>query len=288
MYSYEKLLLNADAALLILDYQKEEVAFCNHAAAILLQSPSNAITVDRIFQLNGVYVIYLTPYQSWLNESMVIHQLRAPLGAIKWLAESLLEEKMEPVQQEKLRDVYKTNQYSIEIVNDLLDTAKIQLGKIKAERKISDIKPLILDIVQLLQPLLEQKKQRVNLQVGSSTTIGFLDPKLFTKTFENLLDNAISYGEVNSDITVVVSDEGGDLKISINNKGSIISAGEKGKIFDKFYRSEAGKKIKPSGTGLGLFIAKSAAEANGGKIWFNSDAENGTTFYFTVPKYIVI
>ena len=288
MYSYEKLLLSADAALLILDYQKGEIVFCNHAAALLLQSPSNAITVVRIFQLNGVYVIYLAPYQSWLSESMVIHQLRAPLGAIKLLVESLLEEKMEPAQQEKLRDVYKTNQYSIEMVNDLLDTAKIELGKMKAERKMTDIKPLTLDIIQLLQPLLEQKKQRVRLRIESSTTIGLLDPKLFTKTFENLFDNAISYGEAISEIAVVVSDEGSDLKISINNKGSMISAGEKGKIFDKFYRSEAGKKIKPSGTGLGLFIAKSAAEANGGKIWFASDTENGTTFYFTVPKYIVL
>lgn len=288
MNSCEKLLLSASAALLILDCRKEEVVFCNYAAANLLQSPSSTITIDKVLKLDGFYLIYLLPYQSWLNESVTIHQLRAPMTAIKWGIEALLEEKMNPAQYGKLQDIYKTNQYAINLVNDLLDTAKLQPGKIKAEKKVTDIKPLILDITQLLQPLVEQKKQRVNLRIESSTTTGFFDQKLFTKTFENLLDNAIGYGEANSDITMVVSDNGNNLKIAINNQGLIIAPSEKGRIFEKFYRSEGSKKIKPSGTGLGLFIAKSSAEANGGKIWFDSEEERGTTFYFTVPKDAVL
>lgn len=264
------------------------ILFCNSAAADLLGNSGSSVAVQKTFPLDGGHLIYLQPDRAGSMQSMIIHQLRAPLTAIRWTVDLLLstaklakEEKLD-----LLQNIQKTNQHLISLVNDLLMVGRMDSGKLEVHLKSADVKDCILSTIELLTPAADQKKQKIifDNRLDSSKTL--MDTDLFTKTFENLLDNAIGYGSVGSSITVsLYSDEKNNAHvIAVKNFGPVINGDEGRKLFSKFYRTEEAQKIKSNGTGLGLYIAKLASEANGGKIWFESSPENGTVFYFTVPR----
>jgi signal transduction histidine kinase len=263
------------------------ILFCNNAAVDLLMSSGNAVAVQKTLPLDGGHLIYLQPDLAGSMQSMVIHQLRAPLTAIRWNVDLLLsaarlakEEKLD-----LLKNIQKTNQHLISLVNDLLMVGRMDSGRLEVRPKSADLKDLILERIELLAPIANQKKQKIVFDSRLQRADAHIDTDLFIKTFENLLDNAIEYGFSDSRVVVTLSrgEKDGAYLIAIQDFGLSVSEEDRHKLFSKFYRSEEAHKIRPNGTGLGLYIAKLAAEANGGAIWFESSPERGTAFYFTVP-----
>lgn len=110
-----------------------------------------------------------------------------------------------------------------------------------------------------------------------------LDPDLIRIIFQNLISNAVKYSPDNSKIVVTINKEKNDLLISVADNGYGIPEAQKEKIFDKLFRADnvVGKDVE--GTGLGLYIVKSIIEQSGGKIWFESEIDKGSTFYVTIP-----
>jgi len=216
--------------------------------------------------------------------SIASHQLRTPLTAIKWIIELFLEDKdITPKQKERLNDIYSSNQQLIDLVGDLLNISRIETGRLIIKKKIVNIKDLIDNSIKVLKPNAIKKKQKINLNVKIDIKESNIDPTLFSTVFNNLLSNAIAYAPDNSSVDVLITEKAKDYSIEVHNKGPAIIGEDRKKIFTKFWRGAEAQRMRARGTGLGLFIAKSAVEANGGSIWFESEKDKGTSFYFTVP-----
>lgn len=216
--------------------------------------------------------------------SIAAHQLRTPLTAIKWTLGVFMEDKkITPTQRERLNDISVSNERLINLVNDLLNVSRIQAGTKVANKQKINIKGIIHASLRLLSPNARRKRQKITLEIQTRRSSAVADPLLLSEAFSNVLSNAIAYGPEGGEIVVVLRAEGAHYLISMHNDGPIIPETARPKLFTRFYRGETERRLKPSGTGLGLFIAKAAIEANGGKIWYESHPGKGTTFTFTTP-----
>ncbi len=137
----------------------------------------------------------------------------------------------------------------------------------------------------MLKPIAVTKNQKIFFEIPDDVHIVKICNEYLARAFQNVFDNAITYGSEGSDILIKLGEnkEHTSYIVSVHNFGPIIPNEEMPRIFEKFHRVPGSEKIKPTGTGLGLFIAKSAIELNGGKIWIESEENKGTTVYFTVP-----
>lgn len=219
--------------------------------------------------------------------SMVSHQLRTPLSATKWILESLTTGKNFTYKQKsEMTDLVISNERLINLVNKLLNVTRIESGKLVVNKKLVDLKKLIGDIVFSLTALANKKNKKIKIFFSGKTENVFCDPVLLGEAVENLLKNAIDYsGEENKEISISVRERTNDYLISVHNNGIIDpDTFDKIKKFDKFARGSESLNIEPLGSGLGLFITKKIIEANGGKIWFESNSKSRTTFYLTLNK----
>ncbi len=112
-----------------------------------------------------------------------------------------------------------------------------------------------------------------------------VDKEKILVVLHNLIENAIKYSHMHGKVFIVLKESDGMVQFSIKNQGITITEEEKPKIFEKFYRSMEAQKKEPVGSGIGLFTVKKIVEGHGGKIWFESDPREGTTFYFTIPIF---
>lgn len=313
MNPYDYILSRSDSAIIIIDANVNIVVW-NKTAEEILGLRTQEVLGKNFFQvLNKIdkhipKIDVATPLRNVRNDivgaiiifhnqveqrekepvAMVTHQLRAPLTAMRWTIEALLEgNQLSGSQREKIQDIYRSNHQLINLVNDLLDISKVKAG-VKAIKV--DIREIIRKTIKFLEPSAKKKNQEIVFETLTIVEKTDLDPALLSKAVENILDNSISYGAENSEIRIEISKERPSKKaylISIHNEGAAIPKEEQEKLFTKFYRGEAAKQLKPDGSGLGLYIAKSAVEANGGRIWLESptslETNTGTTFYFTAP-----
>lgn len=217
--------------------------------------------------------------------SLASHQLRTPLSSMKWVLELLVNDStgLSEKQLDKLKDLRLSNERLIQLVNSLLNIARMETGKLIATKKPTRVADLITSSVRLITPITDKKKQTIHTQVSPEVKEAVVDPMLFDETFNNLLSNAINYAPEGATIDIAVTAEPNAYHISIHNMGPVIPPEDKEKLFTKFYRSKEARSIVTAGTGLGLYIAKAAVEANGGEIGFDSSVEKGTTFFFSVP-----
>ncbi|MBD3344724.1 MAG: PAS domain S-box protein [Chitinivibrionales bacterium] len=171
--------------------------------------------------------------------------------------------------------------YMQELVEDLLDCARIDSGKQKLNYDQINIKELVETIAQNYKYQLKQKK--IDLEVAIPDAKVYADQEGLTKVFMNLIANAINYTGNNSDsrIQIGMERENGLWRCTVADNGMGVPAKFQKNIFDKFKRGANVRKIK--GTGLGLAIVKGIVEAHGGKIGVESTEGKGSCFYFTIP-----
>lgn len=101
-----------------------------------------------------------------------------------------------------------------------------------------------------------------------------------------MIDNAIHYTMPGGKVTVILTGDKNEIKITVKDTGIGIPQNQQERVFSKFFRAANAMRVQTDGTGLGLFITKNIIEAHGGKIWFESEEGKGTTFYFTLPAAI--
>lgn len=222
--------------------------------------------------------------------SIAAHQLRTPLSAIKWTLKTLLEGEMGILSAEQknyLEKTYKTNESMIDLVNDLLSVAKIEEGKILYNRILSDMQSVIEFDLELCKEKIDEKKlEVVFIKPPDKLPDVLIDTEKMKLAIQNLLDNAIKYTPAGGKIKIEIRQNKGELEFSIKDSGMGILPENKDRIFTKFFRSADAIKRETDGSGLGLFIAKNIVEAHEGRIWFDSEAGIGSTFYFSIPTEI--
>ncbi|MFZ2072127.1 MAG: PAS domain S-box protein [Minisyncoccia bacterium] len=220
--------------------------------------------------------------------SLASHQLRTPLSAIRWTLESMQNKKdnLTLKQQEKLNDLLVSNQRLINLVNRLLDVAKIESGQLEINKRYIDLGKLINKLVLSFKVFADKNKKEIKVIIPSKLKYVFSDPVLVNEAMENLISNAINYSLNGSKkIIIRARERTSDYLISVHNEGKIDSFSiDRIKNFEKFVRGIDSPKVQPSGSGLGLYVTKKIMEANGGKVWFKSSAKLGTTFYLTIIK----
>lgn len=213
------------------------------------------------------------------------HQLRTPLSGIKWVLKMLLENpSFNQDQISLLKKGQDTNEKAIKIVNDLLDTTKIESGKISYAFKNINPVSFIENSVGGLSGLAQEKSVRLTFDKGSDTIPEIkADPDRLSMALENLLDNAIKYSPSNGEVKITVVRKNNFAEISVADNGIGIPETEIGKVFSKFFRAGNAAKVDGGGAGLGLFIAYRTVADHGGQMRYLPNSPQGSIFSFTIP-----
>jgi signal transduction histidine kinase len=215
--------------------------------------------------------------------SLVSHELRSPMAAVIGAARTLQERwrVLTPDQREAFLALIadETNRLAA-LIGDVLDTSRIEAGTFSYSFTDVDLTRLVEDAVATAA--VGQDEVRVRSSVAGPVPPIRGDRERLRQVVTNLIDNAIKYSPVGDEVQVSVQPENGAIRISVADHGPGIPRDQQRLIFEKFGRADVPGDSKP-GTGLGLFIARSIAEAHGGTVEVESRPEKGTVFTFTLP-----
>ncbi|MBI3087683.1 MAG: hypothetical protein HYY91_02170 [Candidatus Omnitrophica bacterium] len=217
--------------------------------------------------------------------SAVSHELRTPLAAIKGYA-SLLRSgqfgELAKPQAERLAKIEKHTDLLTQLINNLLDIARIESGRVTMESRPIEAEELMATVVEMIKPQVDAKRIALKTRLdGVRQLVG--DPTHLPRVFMNLLSNAVKYTPEGGSIAVHLERAGGQVIASVQDSGCGISPEELPKLFQEFYRSGNPINEQVRGTGLGLALAKRIVEAHHGRITVTSHVGKGTTFTFTLP-----
>jgi signal transduction histidine kinase len=219
--------------------------------------------------------------------SNVSHELRTPLTAIKGAVDLLLREVPGPLNENQthyLSRVRSNTQHLAGLINDLLDLAKIEEGKVELKEVRVSVGGLVHEVMETVKPMAAEKPVLLEVKLPEPSVLVWADRDKVTQVLMNLVGNAIKFTPPQGMVTVSASRGGAEwAQVSVNDNGPGISAEECQKIFQKFYQVSEDGGAKPKGTGLGLAISKALVELHGGKIWVESEEGRGSTFSFTLP-----
>jgi PAS domain S-box-containing protein len=219
--------------------------------------------------------------------SVAAHQMRTPLGNMRWNLEMLLSGDLGQVSgqfREVLVQIYQSNQRLIRLVNGLLHVSRIDQNKIKDELRAVNVIDVFKDVMKEME--YEGKSKGISLTLkfpeGQIPDIT-IDPQRLRDVVQNLLSNAVKYNRLGGTVTVTVALLGEFIQAKISDTGIGIPKKDQAEVFTKFFRATNAKMSQTEGTGLGLYVVKSYIEGWGGEIFFESQEGSGTTFTFTLP-----
>jgi len=217
--------------------------------------------------------------------NMVAHELRSPLVSVRQLNSVLLEGLAGPLgekQEEFVSRGTRKIDALLELINDLLDVARIEAGKHVQHQVPTDVGRILKETVALMAP---RAKARGIVLACSCRDLKPVqaDPKNIEEVFNNLITNAINYSPEGGRVTVTAEVLGEHMQIKVEDTGVGIPAEELPKIFDKFYRVKHPKTRQVTGTGLGLSIVKGVVEAHHGTITVESVPDKGTVCRVLLP-----
>ena len=214
----------------------------------------------------------------------VAHDLRTPLTSIIGYLELLSSNRPldEEMRKKYLSIAYQKSCHLQVLIEDLFGFTSLGYGKITAKMAELDIVNLLAQLLDEFYPIFEQNhlEYSYNTNVPSKIIVG--DGTLLARLFDNLLNNAVKYGNDGKMINVILNAEETAVTIQVINFGSIIPANELNTIFEKFYRMEQSRSTQTGGTGLGLAIAKNIVDVHNGSITAESSL-NGTIFKVVLP-----
>lgn len=217
---------------------------------------------------------------------VVAHELRTPLTAIKTYIEMMkmgsfgqFSSDDEQHLDTLLKSVGKLNQ----LINEMLDSSKVESGKLKLEKEKIDIVNLTEEVLREVHPLIELKKQNIALKASKPLQV-LADSELIKKVITNLIGNANKYTPINGDIIISITPDEEAIHFQIQDSGIGISMEEIPHVFDRFFIGGKSLTVEHSQLGLGLAISKAIIEQHNGQIWVDSKEGEGSTFHFILPN----
>ncbi len=217
--------------------------------------------------------------------SAVSHELRTPLAAIKGYASLLRSGQFGPLdapQTERLAKIEKHTDLLTQLINNLLDIARIESGRVTMEHRPIETQELLGSAVEVIKPQADAKQIRVAVNVdGITRLVG--DPTHLPRVLINLLSNAVKYSPEGGTITITLLRQGDRIVASVHDQGCGIAPTDVPKLFQEFYRAANPVNEHVRGTGLGLALVKRIIEAHHGHIWVDSELHKGTTVTFALP-----
>lgn len=219
--------------------------------------------------------------------SVAAHQLRTPLAAIKWTLKMLLDGdvgNISDAQKELLSKGFESNERMINLVNDMLSVDRLESGRIKYNFVPLQFEDLVDAMIQELLPIATKKEIQLRF-IRSKDLLPKIkvDPDKMHDVLQNLIDNAIKYSSNGGQVTIELLHDNEKMQFSVKDSGIGIPKEQQEKIFSRFFRATNAVRNVTDGSGLGLYIAQSVVRRHGGDIWFVSEENRGTTFFFTLP-----
>ncbi len=215
----------------------------------------------------------------------VSHELRTPVTAVRSAAETLRRAiETQPAAAPEFIDIIERNAERLHrLVEDLLDLSRIESRELQLALEPVDLGAAIRHTIALFGERTTQKRQRVAVEVPDQLRAARADRRALDQVLSNLVDNAVKYGDEGGAIVVSATAEGAKLRVSVQDSGPGIESRHLSRLFERFYRVDAGRSREVGGTGLGLSIVKHLVEAMGGQVAVDSTPGKGTCFSFTVP-----
>ncbi|MFY0565776.1 sensor histidine kinase [Archangium lansingense] len=214
--------------------------------------------------------------------STAAHELRTPITTIKGYAQLLdrwTPGGHEPREGKAFRILNRQSDRLTQLVQELLDVSRLQLGRLALRRQRFELGELVADVLERMQGV--SSLHRLVLHQEGRVFVD-ADRDRIDQVLVNLFDNAIKYSPKGGDIEVWVSIEAGTGVVSIRDPGMGIPKERQGQLFERFYRAHAGLESDRGGMGIGLHLCEQIVQRHGGRIWFESEAGKGSTFSFSL------
>jgi signal transduction histidine kinase/HPt (histidine-containing phosphotransfer) domain-containing protein len=216
----------------------------------------------------------------------VSHEIRTPLNAIVGFTEMLLFSKLDRATRQRVETIRSNCEILMAVVDDLLDYSKLNAGKAALDEAPFELAQLLRETIESFMPGAAAKGLALDWQIDEGLADSMRgDARRLRQVLNNLISNSIKFtahGHVKLDVRRVESDSDGDLiQFEIADTGIGIPTEIQGRLFQPFVQADSSTSRVYGGTGLGLAIAARVVKQMGGKIWFNTEVDNGSTFYFT-------
>ncbi len=218
--------------------------------------------------------------------SSVSHELRTPLTSIKGYAALLAAGKFGSLPEEiktRLERINTQADMLVAMINDLLDIARIESGRIELAIAENDLSKTLRETAELLLPQVREKSLKIKIHAPDQL-LGFFDKTLIDRALINLLSNAIKFTPEAKTIELSAEEKENRLILKVKDEGMGISDEDKENIFKEFYRTKEAQKAAIKGTGLGLSLVKNIVTAHKGTIEVQSTLGLGSTFLIKLPK----
>ena len=215
------------------------------------------------------------------------HELRTPLNGIIGFTELMYYDKVgqtSPEHKEFLKDILSSSNHLLQLINDILDLSKIDAGKMEFHPDNVSIDKLITEVCEVVQTLITKK--HINLHVNIDPTINkvYLDAAKFKQVLYNYLSNSLKFTTDTGTIEISVTRYGQDnFRLAVKDNGIGIHKEDIPRLFAEFLQLDTTTKKKFQGTGLGLALTRKIVEAQGGRVYVESEYGHGSTFYAVYP-----
>ncbi|HZU00682.1 MAG TPA: ATP-binding protein, partial [Ktedonobacteraceae bacterium] len=218
------------------------------------------------------------------------HELRSPLAVLKGFAQMLLVQTargkgpaLADWQMEALQNIDQATLRMIELTEDLLDVTRLQAGRLTLHCEPTDLVALSQRVVTRLQ--LTTERHTITLSTPVEHLVVFVDPRRMEQVLSNMIGNAIKYSPEGGAIEVTIREQTFDKSalLTVKDQGIGIPLHQQPRIFGRFVRADNVRAYGIGGTGLGLYLCRELIEQQGGRVWFESVEEQGSTFFIWLP-----
>ena len=215
------------------------------------------------------------------------HELRTPLNAVIGFSEILRDEILGDIndeQKELVLDIHTSGNHLLAMINDILDLSKIEAGKMDLQLEQFSVQEAVTEVNTIINALANQKQIQLTLELNQDVLIE-ADKIKFKQILYNLLSNAVKFTDEGGKVTTKFEVSSSALLGSVTDTGVGISPQDRAKLFQPFTQLDASSTRAHSGTGLGLALTNRLIQLHGGKIWVDSEIDEGSTFSFTFPLH---
>ncbi len=219
--------------------------------------------------------------------AMVTHELKTPLVPIQGYSDILLGEHLGPLnstQKERLQIISSSASTLLQLISDLLDAQKLELGQLRIKKEKNNLKDTVEKTILGILP--NAISDDISLTYSPKKDIyAFYDDDRIKQVLTNLIKNSLkATSPKTGTVEVLLEEKQNEVVVSVKDNGRGIPPSAKDKIFKKFYQVDTTSTREKGGSGLGLSICKGIVEAHGGTIWMQSNVPQGTIFSFAIPK----
>jgi len=215
------------------------------------------------------------------------HELRTPLNSVIGFSE-LLERQLfgalNQRQQEYVKDIRESGEHLLDLINDILDLAKIEAGSMKLDLSEFNLYELLQGSIRLFREKALKKNIRLTLAPDEHTGLVVADARKIKQVVFNLLANAIKFTANGGQVRLAAVINSPDITVSVTDSGIGINASDMDKLFKEFSQVDGSLSRRHEGTGLGLALSGKLVEMHGGAIGVESTPGQGSRFHFTIPR----